>query len=183
MTDREALTDSSNYAQYLTLVHSDSFDKDEAADKETLNTEQANPLANGDGASDVDREALNEELEKIDAEIKTLKTVLASKQKRAADIRKTLGSTIVTDMKDKVKTIQESDVIMRTNQAFKSAGEKTSAAFSNFGKKMVDVNSKLRESIGTSFNNVKKSKSLFALPSAQSTESLTGGSGEQWEQI
>lgn len=46
----------------------------------------------------------------IDAEIKTLKTVLASKQKRAADIRKTLGSTIVTDMKDKVKTIQESDV-------------------------------------------------------------------------
>ena len=46
----------------------------------------------------------------IEGEIRTLRTVLASKQKRAAEIRKTLGSTIVSDMKDKVKTLQESDV-------------------------------------------------------------------------
>ena len=54
MTDTEALTDSSNYTQYLTLVHSDSFDKDEAGDKESQNTEQADSrLANGVYSSNI----------------------------------------------------------------------------------------------------------------------------------
>lgn len=49
MTDREALTDSSNYADYLTLVHSDSFDKDDVNDKGSNNGEQTDDNLESNG--------------------------------------------------------------------------------------------------------------------------------------
>lgn len=48
MTDTEALTNSSNYTQYLTLVHTDSFDKDEGNDNQSTNAAAADNLANGE---------------------------------------------------------------------------------------------------------------------------------------
>ncbi|KAF6017432.1 hypothetical protein EB796_024259 [Bugula neritina] len=129
----------------------------ELNDKETGEPPNTNNKENTSAGEDsqVQREALQEELVKVEAEIKTLRAVLNSRQKRAAELKKTLGYNIVTDVKEKVKHLQESEVILKTNQAFKSAGERTSAAFSTFGKRFGDVRSRIGESIGSSISNVK----------------------------
>lgn len=42
--------------------------------------------------------------------MKALRETLTSKQKRAAELRKLLGHNIVSDVKERVKHIQDSDV-------------------------------------------------------------------------
>ncbi|XP_067951675.1 tumor protein D53 homolog isoform X2 [Watersipora subatra] len=167
---------------------SDSFDRDGGETKErvpdTLDKESDSreEKENWNNCESPEQEALVTELNKIESEMRALREVLARKQRRANEIRSILGNPIVNDVKEKLKSLQDSEALQKTNQAFKSAGEKTSAAFSNIGKRFVDVRTKIGVSIGSSLNNVKKSKSLFTLPSERGNVE-DEGTDEQWEQI
>ncbi|XP_067935989.1 tumor protein D52-like isoform X2 [Watersipora subatra] len=106
-----------------------------------------------------------EELHKTEEEVNTLKQVLASKQKRVNDLKKLLGVGIVSrfskDMNESITRLSESDVMLKANSAFKSAGEKTSAAFSTVGRKLEDVKNSefmksVEEKVGSAYDSVKQ---------------------------
>ncbi|XP_067935992.1 tumor protein D52-like isoform X5 [Watersipora subatra] len=100
-----------------------------------------------------------EELHKTEEEVNTLKQVLASKQKRVNDLKKLLGVGIVSrfskDMNESITRLSESDVMLKANSAFKSAGEKTSAAFSTVGRKLEDVKHVAKEKADGAYLAVK----------------------------
>ncbi|KAF6037061.1 TPD52 [Bugula neritina] len=102
-----------------------------------------------------------EELIKTEEEVNTLKQVLASKQKRVTDLRR---------------------LVMKANTALKTAGEKTSAAFSTVGKKLEDVKNSefvksFEEKVGHAYDSV-KAKVGGNKPAAAATEVPPTESGE-----
>ncbi|XP_052097265.1 tumor protein D54-like isoform X3 [Mytilus californianus] len=110
---------------------------------------------------------LQEELEKVEEEIVTLRQVLGAKVRRAAEIKRQMGITPFQEFKQDLqhgfKSIQDSDAMQKTNErlthmkeritstsayqktssAVKTASEKTSAAFTTVGstvsRKLSDV--------------------------------------------
>ncbi|XP_063407342.1 tumor protein D54-like isoform X3 [Mytilus trossulus] len=110
---------------------------------------------------------LQDELEKVEEEIVTLRQVLGAKVRRAAEIKRQMGITPFQEFKQDLqhgfKSIQDSDAYQKTNEkihdindkithssayqktssAVKTASEKTSAAFSTVGstvsRKLSDV--------------------------------------------
>ncbi|XP_052097264.1 tumor protein D54-like isoform X2 [Mytilus californianus] len=110
---------------------------------------------------------LQEELEKVEEEIVTLRQVLGAKVRRAAEIKRQMGITPFQEFKQDLqhgfKSIQDSDAYQKTNEkihdindkithstayqktssAVKTASEKTSAAFTTVGstvsRKLSDV--------------------------------------------
>ncbi|XP_076082313.1 uncharacterized protein LOC143053398 isoform X3 [Mytilus galloprovincialis] len=110
---------------------------------------------------------LQDELEKVEEEIVTLRQVLGAKVRRAAEIKRQMGITPFQEFKQDLqhgfKSIQDSDAMQKTNErlthikeritstsayqktssAVKTASEKTSAAFSTVGstvsRKLSDV--------------------------------------------
>jgi len=135
------------------------------ADMDTTEQQQAEAVAapaNGQLSAEekeLKEKEWKEELAKTEEEVDTLKKVLASKQKRVTDLKRMLGIGIVSklskDMNDGISRLSESEMMMKANSALKTAGERTSAAFSTVGKKLEDVKEIAKEKAGGAYNSVK----------------------------
>ncbi|XP_040009209.1 tumor protein D54-like isoform X2 [Xiphias gladius] len=111
---------------------------------------------NGSSPSDLteeDLDSLRFELAKTEDEIQTLRQVLLAKEKYAADIRRQLGMSPLSNIKQNLskgwqevqtsapyltasatlEDISHSSVYMRTRESFSHAGQVTSSALSNLG--------------------------------------------------
>ncbi|XP_073788612.1 tumor protein D53 isoform X9 [Danio rerio] len=125
----------------------------EAVDWEDRETFQAGLLdkeslkeADEDMVSEVDlnntyteeeREEMENELTKLEEEITTLKQVLASKEKRHLELKQKLGITALSELRHNFNKswndMQTSTVYKKTSETLSTAGQRTSAAFSNLG--------------------------------------------------
>jgi len=74
-------------------------------------------------------------------------------------LKRMLGVGIVSklskDVNESITRLSESEVMMRANSALKTAGERTSAAFTTVGKKLEDVKVIAKEKAGGAYNTVK----------------------------
>ncbi|XP_065719928.1 uncharacterized protein [Drosophila suzukii] len=114
-----------------------------------------------------------QELARVEEEINTLRTVLASKTRHASDLKRKLGITVwkevTDDMNQGIKNLKESTVYQRTESVLKSTGEKTASVF---GSITSGISSKLSQmknsesmrsieaSVGSAYENVKAFSSL-----------------------
>ncbi|KAE8599077.1 hypothetical protein XENTR_v10017051 [Xenopus tropicalis] len=97
--------------------------------------------------SEEEQEKLKKELEKVEEEIQTLSQVLAAKEKHHADIKRKLGVTALSELKQNISKglhdVASTTVYKRTSETLSHAGQKASAAFSSVGsvitKKLEDV--------------------------------------------
>ncbi|XP_071355660.1 tumor protein D52 isoform X2 [Trachinotus anak] len=136
-----------------------------------------------------ERQELQEELVKVEDEIRTLSQVLAAKEKQLADIKRKLGITPLNELKQNItKTWQEvttSTAYRRTSETLSQAGLKATAAFSNVGsaisRKLEDVrNAPTFKSFEEKVETLKTKMTPAAStsdpgdqdPSSQTTESL-----------
>ncbi|XP_040210418.1 tumor protein D52 isoform X2 [Rana temporaria] len=100
-----------------------------------------------DTLSDEEQEILRRELEKVEEEIQTLNQVLAAKERRLAEIKRKLGVTPLTELKQNIsKGLQDvaaTNVYRKTSETLSHAGQRASAAISTVGsvitKKLEDV--------------------------------------------
>ncbi|XP_017038689.1 uncharacterized protein LOC108086306 isoform X3 [Drosophila ficusphila] len=112
----------------------------------------------------------SQELARVEEEINTLRTVLASKTRHASDLKRKLGITVwkevTDDMNQGIRNLKESTVYQRTESVLKSTGEKTASVF---GSITSGISSKLSQmknsesmrsieaSVGSAYENVKVS--------------------------
>ncbi|XP_058235262.1 tumor protein D53 isoform X2 [Hemibagrus wyckioides] len=84
-----------------------------------------------------EREEMQNELTKLEDEIATLKQVLASKEKHHAELKHRLGMSTLSELKQNLSRswndVQSSTVYKKTSETLSTAGQKTTAAFSNLG--------------------------------------------------
>ncbi|KAI4893882.1 hypothetical protein NFI96_024328, partial [Prochilodus magdalenae] len=84
-----------------------------------------------------EKEEIHNELTKLEEEITTLKQVLASKEKRHAELKQRLGITTLTELRQNLSKgwydVQTSTAYKKTSETLSTAGQKTTAAFSNLG--------------------------------------------------
>ncbi|XP_037949084.1 tumor protein D52-like isoform X1 [Teleopsis dalmanni] len=112
----------------------------------------------------------SQELARVEEEIVTLRTVLASKTRHASDLKRKLGITvwkeITDDMNQGLKNVKESSVFQRTESVLKSTSEKTASVFgsitsgisSKFSQmKNSDSMRSIEEKVGSAYENVKVS--------------------------
>lgn len=100
-----------------------------------------------DTLSDEEQENLRKELEKVEDEIQTLCHVLAAKEKYLAELKRKLGVTPLTELKQNIskglQDVASTNVYRKTSETLSHAGQRASAAFSTVGsvitKKLEDV--------------------------------------------
>ncbi|XP_060722216.1 tumor protein D53 isoform X2 [Tachysurus vachellii] len=84
-----------------------------------------------------ERQEMHNELTKLEEEIATLKQVLASKEKHHAELKHRLGMTTLSELKENLSRswndVQSSTAYKKTSETLNTAGQKTTAAFSNLG--------------------------------------------------
>ncbi|XP_027011229.1 tumor protein D53 isoform X2 [Tachysurus fulvidraco] len=84
-----------------------------------------------------ERQDMHNELTKLEEEIATLKQVLASKEKRHAELKHMLGMTTLSELKENLSRswndVQSSTAYKKTSETLNTAGQKTTAALSNLG--------------------------------------------------
>jgi len=110
----------------------------------------------------------SQELSRVEEEITTLRTVLASKVRHAGELKRKLGITvwkeISDDMNQGIKTVKESTVYQKTESALKTTAEKTSSIFGGITSglssrisqmKKSDSYKTLEEKVGSAYENVK----------------------------
>ncbi|XP_048405888.1 tpd52 like 2b isoform X3 [Stegostoma tigrinum] len=96
--------------------------------------------ASGDGVvvlSEAETEELRSELCKVEDEIATLRQVLVAKEKHASEIKRKLGLTPFTELKQNLskswQDVQASNAYKKTHATLSTAGSKTSSAISSVG--------------------------------------------------
>ncbi|XP_048063459.1 tumor protein D53 isoform X4 [Megalobrama amblycephala] len=102
-----------------------------------------------------EREEMENELTKLEEEITTLKQVLASKEKRHLDLKQKLGITPLSELRQNFSKswydMQTSTAYKKTSETLTTAGQRTSAAFSNLGtaitRKFGDMSYSIRHSM------------------------------------
>ncbi|XP_034477967.1 uncharacterized protein LOC117784358 isoform X7 [Drosophila innubila] len=118
----------------------------------------------------------NQELARVDEEINTLRTVLASKTRHASDLRRKLGITVWKELTDDVnqgvknlkeshvyqsveqsvgnisKAVHEAPIFQRTESVLKSTGEKTASVFGS-----------ITSGITSKFSQMKNSESMRSI--------------------
>ncbi|XP_073788609.1 tumor protein D53 isoform X4 [Danio rerio] len=102
-----------------------------------------------------EREEMENELTKLEEEITTLKQVLASKEKRHLELKQKLGITALSELRHNFNKswndMQTSTVYKKTSETLSTAGQRTSAAFSNLGtaisRKFGDMSYSVRHSM------------------------------------
>ncbi|XP_059225201.1 tumor protein D52 isoform X8 [Stomoxys calcitrans] len=112
----------------------------------------------------------SQELARVEEEINTLRTVLASKTRHASDLKRKLGITvwkeITDDMNQGIKSVKESSVFQRTESVLKSTSEKTASVFgtitSGISSKFSQMKNSesmrsIEEKVGSAYENVKVS--------------------------
>ncbi|KAM6915268.1 tumor protein D53 isoform 2-T2 [Xenentodon cancila] len=102
-----------------------------------------------------EREEIQQELTKLEEEISTLKQVLLSKEKQHADLRQKLGITPLSEFRNNFSRgwhdMQTSTAYKKTSETLSTAGQRTTAAFSNIGsaisRKFGDMSYSVRHSM------------------------------------
>ncbi|XP_078092720.1 tpd52 like 2b isoform X9 [Mustelus asterias] len=96
--------------------------------------------ASGDGVSmlsEAETEELKSELTKVEDEIATLRQVLVAKERHAAEIKRKLGLTPFTELKQNLskswQDVQASNAYKKTQATLSTAGNKTTSAISSVG--------------------------------------------------
>ncbi|CAH2285468.1 tumor D52 isoform X2 [Pelobates cultripes] len=97
--------------------------------------------------SEEEQEHLRKELEKVEEEIQTLSQVLAAKERHLADLKRKLGITTLSELKQNIskglQDVASTNVYKKTSETLSQAGQKASAAFSTVGsvitRKLEDV--------------------------------------------
>ncbi|CAN7999116.1 unnamed protein product [Ixodes hexagonus] len=128
-----------------------------------------------------------EELARVEEEIQSLRTVLASKLARSQELKRNLGITVWKELKDDmeqgIKNIQDSAAYQKTTSTFKTAGEKTTTALGTLGasvsKKLGEMKNStafksVEEKVGNVYSNV-KSKVSSRSSSVNSFEDIVDG--------
>ncbi|XP_044751916.1 uncharacterized protein LOC123311870 isoform X3 [Coccinella septempunctata] len=103
-------------------------------------------------------EEWKQELAQVDDEIATLQTVLNAKRKRAAELKKLLGISVLKELSDDlnqgIKNVKESNVYQKTTSLF---GGLTSNISTKFGQmKQSDSFRSIEEKVGSAYENVKE---------------------------
>ncbi|XP_023174936.1 tumor protein D52 isoform X9 [Drosophila hydei] len=112
----------------------------------------------------------SQELARVEEEINTLRTVLASKTRHASDLKRKLGITVWKELTDDVnqgvKNLKESHVFQRTESVLKTTGEKTASVLGSITSGITSKFSQMKNSesmrsieasVGTAYENVKVS--------------------------
>ncbi|XP_062857811.1 tumor protein D53 [Trichomycterus rosablanca] len=94
-----------------------------------------------------EREEMNNQLTKLEEEIFMLKQVLASKERRHAELKHRLGITALGELRQNLgrswTDVQSNTVYKKTSETLNTAGQKTTAAISTLGsalsRKLGDV--------------------------------------------
>jgi len=86
------------------------------------------------------------ELVKIEEEIATLKQVLTAKEQRAAELRKMIGITPLSQFKAELNKVQSTQAYQKTSETLKNAGQATASVFSSFGNSMSSKFSEMKNS-------------------------------------
>ncbi|XP_063780049.1 tumor protein D52 isoform X2 [Pseudophryne corroboree] len=135
-----------------------------------------------DALTEEEQEFLRKELEKVEEEIETLNQVLAAKERHLAEIKRKLGVTTLTELKQNIsKGLQDvaaTNMYRKTSETLSNAGQKASAAISTVGsvitKKLVDVkNSPTYKSFEEKVENLKSKVSGSKQPAGDFGEVLT----------
>ncbi|XP_065367211.1 tumor protein D52-like isoform X4 [Calliphora vicina] len=147
-------------------------------DHNTGNTSPAASVASADIAAEFaaltveeqerQRAEWSQELARVEEEINTLRTVLASKTRHASDLKRKLGITvwkeITDDMNQGLKNVKESTVFQRTESVLKTTGERTASVFSSITGGISSKFSQMKnsesmrsieEKVGSAYENVK----------------------------
>ncbi|XP_017472589.1 PREDICTED: probable serine/threonine-protein kinase dyrk2 isoform X3 [Rhagoletis zephyria] len=112
----------------------------------------------------------SQELARVEEEINTLRTVLASKTRHSSELKRKLGITmwkeITDDMNQGLKNVKESSVFQRTESVLKSTSEKTASVFGSITSGITSKFSQMKnsesmrsieEKVGSAYENVKVS--------------------------
>ncbi|KAM4521646.1 tumor protein D53 isoform 2-T2 [Odontesthes bonariensis] len=121
-----------------------------------------------------EREEIQQELAKLEEEISTLRQVLTSKEKQHAELKQKLGITPLSEFRNNFSRgwydMQSSTAYKKTSETLSTAGQKTSAAFNNFGSTITRKFGDMRSnSIGYS---VRHSMSMPAMRNSPSFKSF-----------
>ncbi|XP_062129659.1 uncharacterized protein LOC133841295 isoform X3 [Drosophila sulfurigaster albostrigata] len=170
------ISNSDNYKRFLTIGHG-------AKDNTAHLSEPSSPAASVASAEiaaeyaaltleekEQRRAEWSQELARVEEEINTLRTVLASKTRHASDLRRKLGITVWKELTDDVnqgvKNLKESHVFQRTESVLKSTGEKTASVFGSITSGITSKLSQMKNSesmrsieasVGSAYENVKVS--------------------------
>ncbi|XP_018964522.1 tumor protein D54-like isoform X8 [Cyprinus carpio] len=89
------------------------------------------------GLTEEEAEEMQVELTKVDDEIQTLRQVLVAKERHAAELKRRLGISPISEIKQNLTKgwheVQCSNAYKRTQETLSQAGQMTSAAFSSMG--------------------------------------------------
>ncbi|XP_032571466.1 tumor protein D52 isoform X4 [Drosophila sechellia] len=193
------ISNSDNYKRFLNIGHRS---KDNTANLSEP-ASPANSVASAEIAAEFAalsveekeqrRAEWSQELARVEEEINTLRTVLASKTRHASDLKRKLGITVwkevTDDMNQGLKNLKESTVYQRTESVLKSTGEKTASVF---GSITSGISSKLSQmknsesmrsieaSVGSAYENVKtkvtsRSGSVSSFPDALDENNTSSG--------
>ncbi|XP_040919643.1 tumor protein D53 isoform X6 [Toxotes jaculatrix] len=102
-----------------------------------------------------EREEIQQELAKLEEEINTLRQVLSSKEKQHAELKQKLGISPLSELRSNFSRgwhdMQSSVAYKKTSETLSTAGQRTSAAFSNLGtaitRKFGDMSYSIRHSM------------------------------------
>ncbi|XP_068093630.1 tumor protein D52 isoform X3 [Hyperolius riggenbachi] len=134
-----------------------------------------------DTLSDEEQESLRQELEKVEEEIQTLSQVLAAKEKYLAELKRKLGRTPLSELKENIskglQDVASTNVYRKTSETLSHAGQRASAAISTVGsvitKKLEDVkNSPTFKSFEEKVENLKSKVGGTRQPSGDFGEVL-----------
>lgn len=109
---------------------------------------------------------LQKELEKTEEEINTLRQVLTAKEQHAAELRRSLGLTTLSQMKAELAKIQSSQAYQKTQETLKTSGQATASFFSNIGS-----------SVSSRFSEMNMSRGSWNSPTFKSFEERVEGVG------
>ncbi|XP_035658967.1 tumor protein D52-like isoform X10 [Branchiostoma floridae] len=156
------------YSQKLQDEHT--YDNRDSAYSTPDPTQDGDPLYQDptDLQDEQEKEQIRAELQKTEEEIKTLRQVLASKEKAAADLKRRLGITPLREFKDGAsktwQNVQSSQAYKKTSETLSVAGQKTAqasvAAWQSVSRKLGEVKNSqsfksFEEKVGSTVSNLK----------------------------
>ncbi|XP_051962418.1 tumor protein D54-like isoform X2 [Xyrauchen texanus] len=96
-----------------------------------------NPVTLPPGLTEEEAEELRLELTKVEEEIHTLRQVLSAKERHAAELKRKLGLSPLSELKQNItkswQDVQTSNAYKKTQETLSQAGQKTSAALTTVG--------------------------------------------------
>ncbi|ESN96429.1 hypothetical protein HELRODRAFT_163489 [Helobdella robusta] len=132
---------------------------------------------------DSQEEAWKSDLLRLEDEIKTLKSVLSTKERQAGELKRRLGITPMMEFKQdlshSINAIKESDTYQKTNAAFRSFGAFASRKMGDFRNSSAFKS--VEDKVGGAYSSVKQSKSLHNLRPVQN-QFVSSRSTENFDQ-